>query len=152
MEKWVKALHSEPRLPVTLGSNTVIKIGLLTLPFDSGPKLAVGQWIAWWSGLPGWSSSRGKLFVLCLFVFCLIIVVIFIGGEVGGSWFLKKPCKDFNLAVAGGLGWMKWLKNGAGKCLYFMQLLLHYILFGEILLVKVPLFSVCFNLSHKKKK
>ena len=26
---------------------------------------------------------------------------------------------------------MKWLKNGAGKCLYFMQLFLDYILFGE---------------------
>ena len=25
----------------------------------------------------------------------------------------------------------KWLKNGARKCLYLMQLILHYILFGE---------------------
>ena len=40
-------------------------------------------------------------------------------------------CKDFNSAIKGGLGWMKWLKNGAGKYLYFMQLFLHYILFGE---------------------
>ena len=29
------------------------------------------------------------------------------------------------------VGWMKWLKNGAEKVLYFMQLFLHYILFGE---------------------
>ena len=49
----------------------------------------------------------------------------------GGSFPLKIPCKDFNLAIVGGLGWMKWLKNGARKCLYFMQLFLHYILFGE---------------------
>ena len=26
---------------------------------------------------------------------------------------------------------MKWLKNGAGKSLFFMQLYLHYILLGE---------------------
>ena len=36
---------------------------------------------------------------------------------------------DFNLAIAGGQGSMKWLKNWAGNCLYFMRLLLHYILF-----------------------
>ena len=41
-------------------------------------------------------------------------------------WPLKTPCKDFNLAIAGELG-----KNGARKSLYFMQLFLHYILFGE---------------------
>ena len=87
-------------------------------------------------------------------MFCLIIVVIFIGlggsyrlGGIlmlsngasykgmdhfyGESWPLKTPCKDFNLAIVGRLGWMKGLKNGAVKCLYFMQLLLHYILFGE---------------------
>ena len=36
----------------------------------------------------------------------------------GGSWPFKTPLKDFNLATGGGLGWMKWLKNGAGKRLY----------------------------------
>ena len=40
-------------------------------------------------------------------------------------------CKDFNLAIVGRPGWIKWLKNRAGKCLYFMQLFLHYILFGK---------------------
>ena len=70
-------------------------------------------------------------------------------------------CKDFNSAIEGGLGWMKWLKNGAGKYLYFMQLFLHYILFGEnfivkvtlskVIYVKVILYSVCLNLSHEKK-
>ena len=93
-------------------------------------------------------------------MFCFIIVAIFIGfgrayrlggrgrgwilklsnGEqarkgcdhfYGGSWPLKTPCKGFNLAVIGGLRWMKWFKNGAGKCLYFMQLFLHYIRFGK---------------------
>ena len=61
------------------------------------------------------------------------------GGQVAKGWnhfyrrsgHHKTPCKDFDLATVGGLGWMKWLKNGAGKCLYFMQLFLHYILFGE---------------------
>ena len=27
--------------------------------------------------------------------------------------------KYFNLAIGGGLGWMKWLKNGAGKGFIF---------------------------------
>ena len=53
----------------------------------------------------------------------------------GGSWPLKTPCKDFNLViVGGGLGWMKWFKNVAWKCLYFMQVFLHYTLFGENLI------------------
>ena len=49
---------------------------------------------------------------------------------------------------------MKWLKNGAVKCLYFKQLFLHDILFGENFIdyVKVPLYSVCLNLNHEKKK
>ena len=33
----------------------------------------------------------------------------------GGSWPFKTPCKDFDLAIVGGLGWMKWLKNGQGN-------------------------------------
>ena len=49
----------------------------------------------------------------------------------GESCPLKGPCKDFNFVIVGGLDWMKWLENGAGKCLYFMQLFLHNILFGE---------------------
>ena len=44
---------------------------------------------------------------------------------------LNTICKDFDLAIVGWLGWIKWLKNRAGICLYFMQLFLHYILFGE---------------------
>ena len=28
---------------------------------------------------------------------------------------LKIPYKDFNLAIGGGLSWMKWLKKGQGK-------------------------------------
>ena len=48
-----------------------------------------------------------------------------------GSWPLETPCKDFSLAIGGELGWKKWLKNGAGKDLYFMQLFLQYTLFGE---------------------
>ena len=48
-------------------------------------------------------------------------------GEVHPS----RPCKDFKLVIVGGIGWMKWLKNGAGKCLHFMKLFLHYMLLGE---------------------
>ena len=32
-----------------------------------------------------------------------------------GSWSLKTPRKDFDLAIAGGLGWIKLLKMGQGK-------------------------------------
>ena len=46
------------------------------------------------------------------------------------------PCIDFDLAIVEGLGCKKWLKNGAEKCLYFMQLLQHYILFGKIFKLK----------------
>ena len=28
------------------------------------------------------------------------------------NWPFETPCKDFNLAVEGGLGWTEWLKNG----------------------------------------
>ena len=48
-------------------------------------------------------------------------------GEVHPS----RPYKDFKLVIVGGIGWMKWLKNGAGKCLHFMKLFLHYMLLGE---------------------
>ena len=32
--------------------------------------------------------------------------------------------KDFHLGIGGELFWTKWLKNGLGKCLSFMQLFL----------------------------
>ena len=48
---------------------------------------------------------------------------------------LKTPDKDFNLEIVGGLHWMKWLTNGSGRCLYFMQLFFHYIIFGENFIV-----------------
>ena len=46
------------------------------------------------------------------------------------------------------------VKNRAIECLYFMQLFLHCILFGEnfICYVKVPLYSVGLNLSREKRK
>ena len=37
----------------------------------------------------------------------------------GESWTLETPSKDFLLAIGGGLGWMKWLKNGAEKGFIF---------------------------------
>ena len=38
---------------------------------------------------------------------------------MGGSWPLKTPWKDFNMAIGGGLGEMKWIKNGEGKGFIF---------------------------------
>ena len=32
-----------------------------------------------------------------------------------GGWSLNISCKDFNLAIGGGLGWVKRLKIGQGK-------------------------------------
>ena len=104
----------------------------MTLPLDSGPKLTGQQWIAWWSGFPGGSSSRGKLCIL-YYHSCHIYGTwksIYVGWRGGGilklsnreqatkgwhhfygeSWPIKTPCKDFNLAIVGGLGWIKWLK------------------------------------------
>ena len=148
-------------------------MGLVTLLLNSGPKLAVGKCIVWWSGLP-WGSSSGEKLCILSYHSCHIyrtwkrislrggILKLSNGRQAtkgwdhfyGESWALKTPCKDFNLATVGGLVWMKWLKNGAGKCLYFMQLFLHCILFGEIFVgsVKVPLYSVCLNLNHEKTK
>ena len=37
------------------------------------------------------------------------------GHFYGGSSPLKTSCKDFNLAIVGGLDWMKLLKMGQGK-------------------------------------
>ena len=35
------------------------------------------------------------------------------------------------MAIGGGLGWMKWLKNGAEKGFISHAIILPYILFGE---------------------
>ena len=32
-----------------------------------------------------------------------------------GKLTLKTPCKDFDLEIVGGLGWIKWLKMGHGN-------------------------------------
>ena len=116
----------------------------------------MGQWITWWWDLPGWSSSRGKLCILSyhnchIYRTCKRIQV---GGEIlklsnggqatkewdhfyGGSWPLKATCKDFNLAIVGELGWMKWLKNWAGKCLYWCNFSCNVFFLMKILLVKL---------------
>ena len=49
---------------------------------------------------------------------------------------------------------MKWLNNGSQKSLRFLQLFLHYILFGKSFIgkVKAPLYLVCLNLNHEKTK
>ena len=108
-----------------------------------------------------------------VFVCCLIIVVIFMGlgracrfGEIlkstygwqatkrwghfyGGSWPLETQCKDFNLATGRGLGWKEWLKNEGGEDFIFHTIISFLV---EILLVKIPLCSVCLNLNHEKYK
>ena len=94
------------------------------LLLDSGPKLAVEQWIAWWSGLDGRSSSRWKLYRLGEILKLSYERQATKGCDhfYWGSCALETPYKDFNLAIGRGLVWMKWLENGTGKNLYFMQL------------------------------
>ena len=64
-------------------------------------------------------------------VCCLIIFVIFIGlgraYRLGGDF--EVNIWGERLARRARLDEM--VKNGAGKSLYFMQLFLHYVLFGE---------------------
>ena len=64
IERILAQTEAPADLMVKQVSNTVINIGLMMLSLDSGPKLAVRQWIAWWVGLLGGNSSRGKLYVL----------------------------------------------------------------------------------------
>ena len=40
------------------------------------------------------------------------------GPFLWGELTLPDTIKDFNLAIGGGLGWMKWSKNGVGKKFY----------------------------------
>ena len=54
-----------------------------------------------------------------------------------GNWPLKTACKYFNFAIGGGMKYVKWLKNGAGKDLYFMRLFLHISFLVKILLFKL---------------
>ena len=42
----------------------------------------------------------------------------------GGSQSLKTKCKDVNLAIGGGLGWMKLLKDEAWKGSMFHAIIL----------------------------
>ena len=49
-----------------------------------------------------------------------------------GSWPLKTPCKDFNLAVVGGIGWMKWLKIDREKFILRAQEARHNQFFFQI--------------------
>ena len=37
------------------------------------------------------------------------------GSFLWGKLTLENLCKDFNLAIGGGLGWIEWLKNGTGN-------------------------------------
>ena len=65
---------------------------------------------------------------------------------------LKTPFKDFDLAIGGGLGWLKWLKNGAGKdsCRYSCTISFSV----KLLLVKLKYFynSVYLLLNHENAK
>ena len=72
----------------------------------------------------------------------------------GESWSLKALSKNFNLAIKGGLGWMKWLKNGAGKGFIFHAMIpaLYSFWWNFIGSVKIPLYLVCLNLNHEKIK
>ena len=121
-------------------------MGLETLLLDSGLKLAMGEWIAWWTGLPGRTSRRrGTLYVVLTYSLWEDFKVIIWGPShralVGtifylGNWPLETPSKDLHLAIGGGLGWMK--KIGQKKVLYFMQFFFCTIFFlVKILLAKL---------------
>ena len=56
------------------------------------------------------------------------------------------------MTIGGGLGWMKWLKNRAGKGLIFHAIIpALYLFLVKLLLVKVPLYSICLNSIMKKQ-
>ena len=59
-----------------------------------------------------------------------------------GELDLTTPCKDFNLAIPGGLSWIKWLKMGQENvhilCNYFYTI--YFLL--KILLVKLKYFHI----------
>ena len=74
--------------------NTFIKMGLVTLLLDNGPKLAVGQLIGWWSGYTFLGSywhtkcffffSKKSMYFSCFlvdffpFLFIVILIIIFV--------------------------------------------------------------------------
>ena len=79
-----------------------------------------------------------------------------VGTTFYRGWPLEASSKDFYLAIRGGLGWKKWLKNGPEKCFVFHAIISAYNFFGENFIgqVKEPLYSVCIqlNLRHEKAK
>ena len=67
-----------------------------------------------------------------------------LGQFLGGNW-----CKDANLAIGGGLGWMKLLKNEAGKSFIFhanIPALFHF----WWKFYWLSLYSVRLNLNYEK--
>ena len=88
------------------------------LSVNSGPKLAVGQCekvdrFAWGE------LAVGRNFACLSYHSCHIFGTW--RSREGtrpfswGSGPLKKICKDFNVAIRGGLCWIKWSTNGEGK-------------------------------------
>ena len=71
----------------------------------------------------------------------------------GESWSLKAPCKDSNLAIVGGLGWMKWLKMGQGKVYISCNYSCTISFLVKILLVKLKYLYIQYAwISNMKKQ
>ena len=110
--------------------------------------LAITGGLGWMKWL---KKGRKRFYVSCNYSY-IISLQATKGWDhfYGESWALKTPCKDFNLAITWGLGWMKWLKKGRKRfyisCNY--SCIISFLV--KILLVKVPLYSVCLNFNHEK--
>ena len=66
------------------------------------------------------------------FVFCLIIVAIFIGlGRAYISWLGGREILKYQFGNCRKARLDEMVKNGVRKCLYFMQLFWNYIVLGE---------------------
>ena len=64
-----------------------------------------------------------------------------------GSWPLETLCKDFHLAIGGGLDWMNWLKNGVEKDFIFHAIfpVLYISFLVKILLAKLKNFYIQYS-------
>ena len=99
------------------------------LPPDSGPKPATKRLA--WGNQQKWKALYDVIVVISMRLGGVYRLKkdfkVIIWGEpqrsgtifYGESWPIERPSKYFRLAIGGGLGWMKLLKNGVGKGFIF---------------------------------
>ena len=74
-------------------------------------------------------------------------------GQATKRWTIKAPCKDFNLAIVGGLGWIKWLKMGQEKVYISCNYSCTISFLVKILLVKLKYLYIQYaGISMMKKQ